>query len=461
MKAPVLTLLATSVSFTVLASTDIPIKTNSPLVETDSPIMFAYHDKDRTLAELNLATNQFASLVVPEEAYGFDYGKLANSESVTAIVMTKDGIFAVGKTTSEKLLPINSLLSKIEPSKFQKIKFVSDINKDGLSDILLPDLTHSSIYLQNPDKTFTEHKFDTSPNYSGSFNDGNLTINIDLTLVPEVFDVNQDGLYDLIFQNNEEINILYATKQGFSPSPTSLDIPVKLGKFEQEKAKRKIALLQDINDDGMLDLVTQYSPILSGFDALDAEITYQIYWGEPGGKFSQSPQNLPKASGATQLAFKHDFNGDGKNDLQKSFIDFGFGTLTSMALGNGSAEVDVEISFHRQLADGTFNSAPDAEQEVEMELKMDGEDMALTYYTGDVNGDGKQDAIFKTGSKTLKIYYGNETTLLEKKAKKIKHTLPESANDIKLVDVNNDGKQDFVFRFKDKNGNSSIKTVLN
>lgn len=96
-----------------------------------------------------------------------------------------------------------------------------------------------------------------------------------------------------------------------------------------------------------------------------------------------------------------------------------------------------------------------------MEIGMSSDEMALTYYAGDINGDGKQDAVFKTGSKTLSVYYGNAETVLNKKRGKIKHKLPEDGNDIKLVDINNDGKHDFVLRFKDDDGKSTITTILN
>ncbi|TMP80727.1 VCBS repeat-containing protein [Pseudoalteromonas phenolica] len=461
MKHTLLFMVALGASYSAMAAKDIPIKTNRTLIETKSPIMFAYHDEDASLAELDLETMEFNQLELPKNAFGFDYGKLAGADKISAFVMNKEGIFSVDKNGAKRILATNALLSKLEFEEFEKINFISDINNDGLSDIILPDLTHSEIYLQNSDKTFTKHSFKTQPKYSGNFSSGKLRLDIDLTMVPKVFDINQDGLNDLVFHDKEKIDVLYATSSGYQNSLQTLKLPVETGKLDGVEANRRISKLLDINNDGKLDLVTRYAPIVEGMDSLDVELTFQIFYGKDNGIFATTPLTLPKASGTSRFEFENDFNGDGKNELQKFHVDFGLGTIASMALGGGSTDVDVEISFYAQKTDGSFSDEPDSEKEVEMEIGMGSGDMALTYYTGDINGDGKQDAVFKTGSKTLSVYYGHAETVLNKRRSKIKQKLPEDGNDIKLVDINNDGKHDFVLHFKDDDGKSTIKTILN
>ncbi|GMM86795.1 FG-GAP repeat domain-containing protein [Pseudoalteromonas sp. MTN2-4] len=461
MKHTLLLMATLGASYSAMAAKDIPIKTNRSLIETKSPIMFAYHDEDANLAELNLESMEFTKLELPKDTFGFDYGKLAGSSKITAFVMNKEGIFAVDKQGAKKVLSTNALLSKLEFDEFEKINFISDINNDGLSDIVLPDLTHSEIYIQNPDSSFTEHTFSTEPKFSGNFSSGKLRLDIDLTMVPKVFDINQDGFNDLVFHDREKIDVLYADKTGYENALKPLKLPVETGKLDDVEANRRIAKLLDINNDGRLDLVTRYAPIVEGMDSLDVELTFQVFYGQKDGQFSATPLTLPKASGTSRFEFDNDFNGDGKSELQKFHVDFGLGTIASMALGGGSTDVDVEISFYAQKPDGTFSEEPDSEKEVEMEIGMSSDEMALTYYAGDINGDGKQDAVFKTGSKTLSVYYGNAKTVLNKKRGKIKHKLPEDGNDIKLVDINNDGKHDFVLRFQDDDGNSKIITLLN
>jgi len=268
-------------------------------------------------------------------------------------------------------------------------------------------------------------------------------------------------LTDIVFHDDEGINVLYAHSKGFEKILKPLEIPVKIGKIDGQEANRRVEKLLDINNDGKLDLVTRYAPIVEGMDSLDVELTFQIYYGNEQGAFSSSPINLPKATGTSRFEFDHDFNGDGKVELQKYHVDFGFGTIASMALGGGSTDVDVEIGFYAQNSDGSFSEAPNSEKEVEMEVGMNNQEMALTFYAGDINGDGKKDAVFKTGSKTLSIYYGNTDTVLNKKRKKLKQKLPENGNDIKLVDINDDGKDDIVLHFKNDDGLSIIKTILN
>ena len=92
---------------------------------------------------------------------------------------------------------------------------------------------------------------------------------------------------------------------------------------------------------------------------------------------------------------------------------------------------------------------------------MSNGDATPPLYIGDINGDNKTDAVYKYSKKTLYVYYGEENNLLNKKRKKIKLTLPKKSKDILLVDINQDGKKDFVFKFTEEDGTSKIKTRLN
>jgi len=161
------------------------------------------------------------------------------------------------------------------------------------------------------------------------------------------------------------------------------------------------------------------------------------------------------------LASKTDFNNDGLIDLQKMDLDIGLGTIASMAMGGGSTDVDVEMNLYKQQSDGSFASKSGIELDLEMEVGMNGGESSPALYLGDINGDSQIDAVYKYSKKTLHIYYGEQGSLLNKKRKKLKLTLPKNNKDILLVDINQDGKKDFVFKFTEKDGTSKIKTQLN
>ncbi len=139
----------------------------------------------------------------------------------------------------------------------------------------------------------------------------------------------------------------------------------------------------------------------------------------------------------------------------------GLHPIASMAMGGGKTDVDVEMNIYKQQTDGSFASKSSIEIDLEMEINMSNGDATPPLYIGDINGDDKTDAVYKYSKKTLYVYYGEENNLLNKKRKKIKLTLPKKSKDILLVDINQDGKKDFVFKFTEKDGTSKIKTQLN
>ena len=111
------------------------------------------------------------------------------------------------------------------------------------------------------------------------------------------------------------------------------------------------------------------------------------------GIFSQV-RTLPQTSMIGNLKFDEDFNNDGLMELQRFSIDFGFGTLASMAMGGGDTDVDVEFSVHKQLADGTFSEEPNADFEVEMPLSMSNNSSLKPLLLADINGDGRLSTLF-------------------------------------------------------------------
>ena len=96
-----------------------------------------------------------------------------------------------------------------------------------------------------------------------------------------------------------------------------------------------------------------------------------------------------------------------------------------------------------------------------MEMSINSEDSEPAIYFGDINGDSYIDAVYKYSKNTLYIYYGEQDSLLTKKRKKLKLTLPKNNKDILLVDINQDGKKDFICKFTEEDGTSKIETCLN
>ncbi|MCQ8877901.1 VCBS repeat-containing protein [Pseudoalteromonas shioyasakiensis] len=456
-------LLATSVlllSPLAIADQQLVIKTTKGLISTDSPIAFAFNDELKQLAKVDLANNQNHMLSLPKNLIGFDAATLANTLEPQALILTTDGVYLSAQTKSTLLFEFKSVLNQLELDKFTKVNFVIDANDDGLSDILLPDIETNTLYIQDQQGQFHPHVFTKQAQFQGDFRSKRFKLDIDISITPQVIDVNQDGHTDLVFTNDKQAHVLLTKGTTFADKVTDISFPVKFGKIENDNY-HYIDLLSDINNDGFVDLITKIMPDADGMDAMSATVHRNLYMGLASGGFSSQAATLPQTSMIGNLKFDEDFNNDGLMELQRFNIDFGFGTLASMAMGGGDTDVDVEFSVHKQLADGTFSEEPNADFEVETPLSMSNNSSLKPLFLADINGDGKLDAIYKSGSKTLSVYYSDADDLLSSKRKKIKHKLPDNNGDILLVDINNDNKKDFVFKFTEEDGNSTIKTVIN
>ncbi|WP_024612252.1 VCBS repeat-containing protein [Pseudoalteromonas sp. TB64] len=435
------------------------IKTTNELVTTDSALVFAYNKKLKQLEAVNLLTEQSNELILPSNAIGFDVATLASTDDKQAVILTSDGVYKTSSDKATLLFNYKSVLNDLHVDKFEKINFIFDANNDGLSDILLPDLNHSILYTQNKQGEFTAHSFGKKALFDGEFTSNGLTLEVDINNKPTIIDFNHDGLNDLVFLNKNGANVLYAKVDGYAETMTAVNFNIELGELNSGET-RKIKELIDINNDGYLDFITkQYKPA-QGMDSLDIKIAYNLYLGNKNG-FSNTPIKLLETEGPSELLLKTDFNNDGLIDLQKMDLDIGFGTIASMAMGGGSTDVDIEMNIYKQQPDGSFASESSIELDLEVEISMDGGNIDPPLYLGDINGDNKIDAVYKYSKKTLYIYYGEQDSLLNKKRKKLKLTLPKNNKDILLVDINQDGKKDFVFKFTEEDGTSKIKTRLN
>ncbi|KZN53277.1 hypothetical protein N474_21440 [Pseudoalteromonas luteoviolacea CPMOR-2] len=435
------------------------LKTKSPLQLTDSPIVFALNKDTKQLERIDLSNGQSTVIQATEHSRGFHFGQVASHRDVQAFILDEKGVYLATEKSITRIVESDSLLTRLQVDDFKKIDFVLDVNDDGLSDIYLPGFTHSELYVQQKDGQFNKYRFKYSlPLRAHSYQDG-MEVSTNFKSLPTVHDFDKDGNLDLVFRTRENVSVLYANKTGFNKKVEHVYLPTSFGKTP-DNAIRTTHELLDINKDGHLDLITRTRPITEGISGLEAQINYDLYLGQPKG-FNSGAIKLPHTIGAGGMRIEHDFDGDGLLDLQTLSVDIGLTTIAAMALGGGKTDVDVEMHFFKQHPHTLFAKQPSTEKEVELEIDMKRSMRGIPFYTGDLNGDKKQDIVFKSGDKTLNIYYGASSNLLNKERKKISRKLPENANDIVLVDIDGNGKEDFIFKYADENGQARLETLLN
>ena len=227
-------------------------------------------------------------------------------------------------------------------------------------------------------------------------------------------DFNGDGILDLAVANSGsgDVSILLGNGNGTLQAAVNIDAGM---------TNPGVLATGDFNQDRKLDLVVFQPGVIS------------VLLGNGDGSF-QGAKTLTLTSTAVEM-FVADFNLDKKLDLAISDYDPSTNADTiNILLGKG---------------DGTFQSAK------QTSVIGGGPRANGSFTVGDLNGDGKPDLAF-SGTHTIDIYLGNgdatfrQATSVDVQDMDLPHPVIGNlrstffANDLRIADVNNDGKTDIV-----------------
>ena len=366
------------------------------------------------------------------------------------------------------------------------VDITRDVNQDGLDDLVMPGVDGFWISLQSNDGSFNNlmllgppepfqdaSTFDDDRRYS-EVGINAQTVPAYLSRVHEV-DFNRDGRGDLVFWNEDHFDVHFQDGRGqFSPQPERFTTDVAFTAdgaysfnfaFSDEnmfrlitgmKARTKRTALHsflDMNGDGVADLLTQS---IEGRSLLNQRGAYAVHFGTPTGNglsFATDPSVLlephANAKGGAPLGYSlgwlEDFDGDGQTDI-------GFGRANTGVFGFFSAillnSISVEIEYYR-IVDGVYPDTPNGSLRVrsDREFIIGGRGPFFpTILLGDINGDSRADLLVGVHWDELQVYLGSEgSELLSPLPQKL--TVAMTANgeqDARLVDLNNDRKEDLI-----------------
>ncbi|WP_444884358.1 FG-GAP repeat domain-containing protein [Microbulbifer sp. PSTR4-B] len=322
---------------------------------------------------------------------------------------------------------------------------VTDLNSDGNQDVIIANNSDNDIvtYLSNGNGTLT---------LAGDFPAGDSPSGLSAS------DINGDGNVDVVIANHETsyVTMLLGNgKGGFNPAPNS---PLNVHVTPHPHAVR----LNDLDGDNKVDLIV---------DNRNHE-GLLVLKGHGNGDF-KLPGKTIKVGGDPYRGFAiKDLNKDGHSDLVTPNQN-DIGILINNKSGKGSfslsrlaqSEVPFSIEAADVNGDGNMDLLVANNRNIitiipgdgsgsflkKKQIEIQASNGAKQIATGDLNGDDIDDALVSSWSGEVLILIGGPTI----KSIKFKNLNTPNPWGVALLDLNKDGKSDFIVA----DGNSNLAAV--
>lgn len=372
------------------------------------------------------------------------------------VALATDGIwrFDLASMRWSQLHSVSSMYPVVDKKRFKTLDMVLDVNKDGLSDFLIPDFTAYHLLVQQADGRFVQYDlpiasqsilFTDGPTYSAK--------------TPQQADINVDGRMDIGFAQDDSIRwYLQQTDGSFAKEPEIQQLGVGLtpdlqaqqragdGRSFTNLALRLFERLQDLNNDQIPDLVVQQAFYK---DAMDQQYSYQIHYGQKpdaGGfvQFNKTPDQKINTNGVQFEVQFQDLDGDGRADFFTPVAEIGLSKIVS-ALLTGSADIDYQ--FFRQREDGSFGERPVYRQDITVGISINSGQVNMPVATVLKDKAGVYQLLIGDGESTLRSFGHVGAKLFSEKSRKFDTPLPKRGMTTLVTDLNQDGAEDLVLPF--------------
>nr|WP_220765268.1 MULTISPECIES: VCBS repeat-containing protein [unclassified Shewanella] len=414
---------------------------------------------------------------LPQELHSFDITESTAGELQQLYFLSQDELkLLVSKENSSELYietvaKINSLSFKDRPDFISRGEFIKDLNGDNSDDILIHDFNQVHLFLA-AEQGFKRQSLPIKPQ-SRLFDDGATYTQSKLY----VSDINLDGLVDIVKIGEGELEVYKQTQaKDFNPIAAFISVrqPIsgvdwwnKRDAFgeqldQSELVYRKVEQLKDLNADGITDMVIRYTKSSGVFDRVN---DYEIYLGENNKgllAFPKEASSVIRAEGTlTGLEFV-DIDSDDKDEVMVAGFDIGVSQIIGALL---SGSIDQDVHLFKMDSTGRFSDDSNVTKEVELNFSFSsGQAGSPVVKLADVNGDGLKDLLLSEDESTLKVYLGKRgDSLFSRSPQEHELKLPVEGGMLKAEDLNGDGREDLLIKYgrqDDKKLSRQFKVLL-
>lgn len=260
-------------------------------------------------------------------------------------------------------------------------------------------------------------------------------------------DITGSGRSDIVYYHDEGIGVFRRQEHGGylpveSRTLTADKKQKRGGRFLQFDVPPRIA---DFNGDGLLDIALIYP----------SKGRVHVYYGRPGRQdWTQADQVMNVADGWSTGVYLEDLAGRSKLDLI-------MGVVRKIGISEGiqvflSGKIDLELHLYPMQDSGRFSKDPQQELKFSIPFSFhvtrDSASLDLVFrpnFKGDFNKDGLRDMLVRVDERTLKIYHGSKTQIIESEPTgTILMNPPEGVSTTEpfVMDLNGDGVSDLILK---------------
>ncbi|WNC71095.1 VCBS repeat-containing protein [Thalassotalea psychrophila] len=425
--------------------------------------LFAFDDKEqqyKLALNVELSNSYFSFDVSDENTVG--------EQSLYFLASDKVVLFDPSlKQPFIDLVNVSSIYVNQNADYLKQANFVTDLNNDGLSDVILSDFRNLNIYLNQGNDSFIKQNLPINPTveiFDGS---------VSYTEKPYyLIDTNFDQHKDIVIAGNGELLTFTQNNLGqFVTEPTSISVNENItstnwwdsrgadGKNldQSDFAHRSVDTLKDINNDAIPDLIVRFT---QSSGVLDKSNDYEVYLGrDDSGKLtylSKADTSIKSEGTLAQLDFV-DLNNDDRHEVMASSFDISVSQIIG-ALLTGSVDQDVLIF----ALDSKQRYQQRISEQVQMKFSLSsGKSGAPVIKLADLDGDGAKELILSEDENQLKIFPGlKKGNILNKHSQILDIRLPNNGALITSDDLNLDGKAELIVRYASEDGADKQNRLL-
>lgn len=393
-------------------------------------------------------------------------------------------------TTERTLVAATSNFNPPRSGEIPHVDVARDVNGDERDDLVLPDVDGFWVFIQRSDGAFAEPvQIGAAADMSGIYGaDGYRYDPWSQSRVHEV-DYNRDGRRDLAFWTEGHFAVHCQNEWGlFAPTAKTFATDVAFDSDDRgalaagDMTGKVLHSLADLNGDQIADLVT-FS--LEGESMAAKSSAYEVHLGAPtadgGTAFARDVDIAFASDGKIQLGM--DRHGQAALMFTTIAVEYLESSLWKRLKGFMGDDIWLELEFYRREG-SRYPDAPNATRRIQLDgvpsykepgwvpldIVLRGATHArrktqkgwprafnTTLLSGDVTGDGRADLIIGQHPRHLAVFVGVPgPDLFARQPQDVAIAVPNDAEYIWLVDLNQDGKQDLLmhhpFTLRDAHG---------